>query len=51
MGSIAGFPDAKGFFYLDNFGISYFVNNYIILGYMMIITITHYVGIQLQKNR
>ena len=51
MGSIAGFPDAKGFFYLDNFGVSYFINNYIVLGYMLLITITHYVGVQLQKQR
>ena len=53
MGSIAGFPDAKGFFYLDNFGVSYFVNNYLILGYMLIITVTHYIGVSLftQKNR
>ena len=55
MGSIAGVvqsgTDVPGFFYLDNFGVSYFVNNYIILGYMLLITITHYVGVQLQKNR
>ena len=51
IGSIAGHENLNGFFYLDNFGVSDFVNNYIILGYMLLITITHYVGVQLQKQR
>ena len=50
MGSIAGHPDS-GFFYLDNLTYSGFINNYLIAGFMLWILITHYVGVQLQKNR
>ncbi len=51
MGSIAGHDGLNGFFYLDNFGSSEFINNYILVGYMLMISITHYLGVQLQKHR
>jgi len=51
LGSMAGYPSSEGFFYLDNFTDSYWINNYIFAFYMILILTSHYIGVNLQKNR
>lgn len=43
LGSIAGHTDLNGFFYLDNFGRSRFINNYIVFFFVGLNTIATFV--------
>ena len=51
MGSIVGGTTGQGFFYFNNLTGTTFINNYILLGFTLIITISYFLNVNRQAQR
>lgn len=51
MGSIVGGTTGQGFFYFNNLTGTTFINNYILLGFTLVITISYFINVNRQASR